>query len=252
MKTKLSILIVDDDHRMTRTLSDIFAMEGYETVEAWSGAEALKAIEANDFDCVLTDVRMPGMNGVEFHRELKQAKPGLPVILMTAYAADEIIRSGLEEGVIGVFDKPLDMAHLLGFFKSLEKQHVIAIVDDDPTFCSTLGAVLERRGFSVNKINDPHLDMNKLASESEVILVDYKLDGTSGLDVIKDIHAQNPGMPMLLISAYKNELTAAIKAAVEINAFAYLYKPLEIPALLETLVDLKKTHLRKVIKSTQA
>ena len=64
-------------------------------MEANSGQQALELARTQPFDCVLTDVRMPGMDGVELHRQLHQVQPGLPVVLMTAYASDEIIRKGL-------------------------------------------------------------------------------------------------------------------------------------------------------------
>jgi CheY-like chemotaxis protein len=180
MSQKLRILIVDDDRRMTHTLADILSLSGYEPVEAWSGPEALEKVRTQTFNCVLTDVRMPDMDGVELHRQLRQAQPGLPVVLMTAYAADEIVRQGLDEGVVDVFDKPLDLNQLLNFFTSLAKNRIVAIVDDDPNFCKTLGDLLQQRGFSVVQITDPHTDVELMASHAQVILLDMKLNKING------------------------------------------------------------------------
>ncbi len=248
MGPKLRILIVDDDRRMTRTLADIFSVVGHESVEATSGAQALELARTQTFDCVLTDVRMPEMDGVELHRQLHLAQPGLPVMLMTAYAADEIIRKGLDEGVVGVFDKPLDVNYLLGFFASLARSRSIVIVDDDPDFCKTLGEILQQRGFSVAQISDPHVEVESITSEAQVILLDMKLNGISGLDVLRDIRRCCPDLPVLMVTAYRQEMSAAIQAALEINAFACLYKPLEIPTLLQTLADIQLKRLRKAIK----
>jgi two-component system response regulator HydG len=244
MDPKLRILIVDDDQRMTRTLADILALSGYEPVEAWSGPQALEQIRAQAFDCVLADVRMPGMDGVEFHRQLRQSQPGLPVVLMTAYAADEIIRRGLDDGVVGVLDKPLNITQLLGFFASLARNRVIAIVDDDPAFCKTLGDILSQRGFSVAQITDPHTDVELMAAESQVILLDMKFDGRGGLEVLKEIRARYPSLPVLLVTGYRQEMAATIQSALEINAYACLYKPLEIPDLLEKLANYQLERLR--------
>jgi two-component system response regulator HydG len=247
MEPKLRILIVDDDQRMTRTLFDILFLAGHTAMSAAFGLEALARIRTQPFDCVLTDVRMPGMDGAEFHRQLRQSQPGLPVILMTAYAADEIIRQGLEEGVVGVLDKPLDIAHLLGFFSSLARNRIIAIVDDDPDFCRTLGDILRQRGFSVAQITDPHADVESMASHSQVILLDMKLNDVKGLDVLKQIRARYPNLPVLLVTGYRQEMAAAIQAALDINAYACLYKPLEIPSLLQTLSQLQLKRLRSAI-----
>jgi CheY-like chemotaxis protein len=191
---------------------------------------------------------MPGMDGVEFHRQVRQSLPGLPVILMTAFTADEVIRRGLEEGAVGVLDKPLDITHLLGFFSSLARNRTIAIVDDDPAFCRTLGDILRQRGFNVTQVTDPHTDMETIASESQVILLDMKLNQINGLDVLKTIRARHPSLPVLLVTGYRQEMAEAVHAALEISAFACLYKPLEIPDLLEKLSHLQLEHLRAALK----
>ncbi|MFZ5909916.1 MAG: response regulator [Chloroflexota bacterium] len=251
MNPKLRILIVDDDRRMTRTLADILSLAGHEAAEAFSAEQAIQLAGAQAFDCVLTDFKMPGMNGVELHRELRQAQPGLPIILMTAYAADELIRQGLDEGIVAAFDKPLDMAQLLHFFALLAKARTVTIVDDDPTFCQTLGDILAGRGFKVARITDPHADMDALIAESQVVLLDMKLNSLSGLDVLKTIRAKYPFLPVLLVTGYRQETAEAIQQALEINAYACLYKPLEIPKLLEMLAGLQLSHLREVISSNE-
>ncbi|HVM71551.1 MAG TPA: response regulator [Anaerolineales bacterium] len=247
MDPKLRILIVDDDQRMTRTLADIFSIAGHQPVEANSGLQALELARAQSLDCVLTDVRMPGMDGVDLYRQLCQIQPGLPVVLMTAYASDAIIRKGLDEGVIGVFDKPLNIGGMLEFFSLLAKSQTIAIVDDDPTFCKTLGDILQQRGFKVSQMCNPHTDVNLITSDAQVILLDMKLDGINGLDILKEIRQDNPDLPVVLVTAYYKEMAAAIQAAMEIKAYTCLYKPLEIPALLQMLADLQLKRLRKAI-----
>lgn len=247
MNPKYRILIVDDDKRMTRTLADILNMAGYEAVEASSGPQALELVRTQPFDCVLTDVRMPEMDGVEFHHQLRQFQPGLPVVLMTAYAADEIIRKGLEEGVVGVLNKPLDISQLLAFFGSLIKHRTIAIVDDDPMFCKTLSDILSQRGFKVTLVTNPHADVELMAAESQVVLLDMKLNNINGLDVLRNIRNRYSSLPVVLITGYRQEMAETIRAALEINAYTCLYKPLAIPELLETLSRIQLERLRYML-----
>lgn len=242
------ILIVDDDRRMTRTLADIFSLSGYEVTEAEFGADALEKVGKMTFDCVLSDIKMPEMDGVELHRRLREIQPGLPVVLMTAFAADELIRLGLDEGVAGVFDKPLDINYLLGFFTSLQKNHTIVIVDDDQAFCKTLDDILCLRGFKVTQITDPHVDVDSFTTNAQVILLDLKFNGINGVDVLKDIRKKNPTLPVLMVTGHRQEMAPAIEAALQINAHACLYKPLEIPKLLQILADLQKVRLRGLLK----
>jgi len=246
----LHILIVDDDRRITRTLSDILKVSGYQTMEASSGPDALEKVRAMKFDCVISDIKMPEMDGVELHRRLREIQPGLPVILMTAYAADILTRQGLNEGVVGVLDKPLDINHLLGFLASLSKNRMIVIVDDDKAFCKTLDDILHQRGFKVTQVTDPHVDVDLMTIDAQVILLDIKFNGINGLDVLKDIRKNNPNLPVLMVTGYRKEMAAAIQAALEINAYACLYKPLEIPQLLQMLAELQNKNLRGLLKST--
>jgi two-component system response regulator HydG len=249
MSPNLKILIVDDDHRMTRTLADILTISGFEAVEVGSGREALDMIALQKFDCVLTDVKMPEMDGVELHRLIHQTQPGLPVILMTAYAAEELIRQGLDDGIVGVFDKPLVMNHLLGFFASLAKNRTIVVVDNDPNFCHTLDDILRQRGFNVCSITDPLTEIESMVSEAQIIMLDIHLNQINGLDVLREIRKRYPILPVLLVTGYGNEMASAIQSAQALNIYACLYKPLEIPQLLELLSKVQLEFLRRLLKS---
>ena len=250
MDQNLHILIVDDDRRITRTLTDILNVSGYQTTEASSGPDALEKARTMTFDCVISDIKMPEMDGVELHRRLHEIQPGLPVMLMTAFASDILTSQGLDEGVVGVLDKPLDINHLLGFLTSLSKNRTVVIVDNDQSFCKTLDDILHQRGFKVAQIHDPHVDVNLMTTDAQVILLDIKFNGISGVDVLKEIRKNNPSLPVLMVTGYRKEMASAIEAALEINAYACLYKPLEIPQLLQMLTELQKKNLRSLLKNT--
>jgi CheY-like chemotaxis protein len=91
MRDATTILVVDDNPSMTKTLADILAVKGFTVHAAFSGAEALEILRTQHIDILLTDVIMPDMNGVALYRQTRKTHPKLVTILMTAYAADEII-----------------------------------------------------------------------------------------------------------------------------------------------------------------
>ena len=247
MSEKLNILIVDDDHRMAKTLADILKVKGFKAEVAHDGLEALKKIEEHHFDSVLTDIKMPQMNGVDFYKAIKNIQPELPVLLMTAYTSDALVREGLEVGAIAVLNKPLDINLLLSFFSSLKKEHSIVIVDDDPQFCKTLGDILHSRNFAVTKVSNPHRVMNVLKPDTQVVLLDMRLNSINGLEVLKKIKAQYPHLPVILVTGYRKEMTSAIKAALEFNFYTCLYKPLQIKELLQVLTQIYHWGLAKVL-----
>jgi DNA-binding NtrC family response regulator len=248
MKTKLKVLIVDDDINMVHTLADILAISGYLPLEANSASEALKIINAKQVDCVLTDVRMGDISGVELFEEIQKLKPDLPVVLMTAYAPDDQIRHGLKIGALGLLTKPLEINLLLNFLTILSNEHCIAIVDDDPAFCKTLAEILDRRGYSVKIISDPNQILEDLNPQVQSVLLDMKLNGAAGHDVLAKIRKKYTEIPVVLITAYRQEMSEAIEKAVALDVFACLYKPLDIPKLIKTLDEILTTRLKGVLE----
>lgn len=113
MNEKPQILVVDDNPPMTDTMVDILKVKGYIAYAAYSGSQALDILREQPVDLLLTDARMPDMNGVELYREARKVHPELITFLMTAYAADDIIDKGLGEGIKTVLTKPLEIDHLL-------------------------------------------------------------------------------------------------------------------------------------------
>ncbi|MDQ1239979.1 MAG: two-component system, NtrC family, response regulator, partial [Thermodesulfobacteriota bacterium] len=81
-----TVLIVDDEKNYLVVLEDLLTEEGYEVLTASSGKEALELIREVPVQTVLTDIKMPEMNGVELMEEIRNLDSGLPIILMTAYA----------------------------------------------------------------------------------------------------------------------------------------------------------------------
>jgi DNA-binding NtrC family response regulator len=171
---------------------------------------------------------------------------------MTAYAADDLIQQGMEAGIVGVLEKPINIVQMLGFFSTLAKNNrTLAIVDDDPAFCATLRDILRKRGYSVELITDPHADLEKMTTEAQVVLLDLKLNSTNGMDVLKKIRDHSPELPVLLVTAFREEMAETIKLAMETSAFTCLYKPLEITEVVRLLEQIQLTRLRKSISKDQ-
>jgi CheY-like chemotaxis protein len=114
------ILIVDDDPSIRYMLSRVLLDEGYATLSAANGREGLETAAAQGVDLVLLDLKMPGMNGQETLRELSLLRPGLPVIIMTAFSGQQ--GEGPLAGVSALLQKPLDFPKLLEVIRKLLSQ----------------------------------------------------------------------------------------------------------------------------------
>ena len=121
MRESTTILVVDDNPSMTKTLADILQVKGFDVYLAYSGAEALEILRSQPVDILLTDVKMPDMDGVALYRETRKTHPNLTTFLMTAYAADDIIQQGLAEGIKTVLTKPLDINFLLSLVSAARR-----------------------------------------------------------------------------------------------------------------------------------
>jgi DNA-binding NtrC family response regulator len=108
VENKGSLLIVDDERSVRDSLSRWFADEGYEVGAAESAAEALTRLAERRWDIALLDIKMPGMDGIELQRKLKEADPELTVIIMTGYASVETAVAALKLGAYDYVTKPLD------------------------------------------------------------------------------------------------------------------------------------------------
>lgn len=112
------ILIVDDESGILYFIKNMFQADGYEVVIARNGEEAIESVKKDMVDLVITDLRMPRMDGMALLRELKRGlAPSLPVIMLTAYASDETAIEAKKLGAFTYMAKPFNVAGLLNVVK---------------------------------------------------------------------------------------------------------------------------------------
>ena len=107
------ILIVEDDEAMREFLCQAISRNGYYVEAVPDGAEALRRVEENHFDLLLTDIRMPGLDGLELARQVRRRYPQLGVLLVTAYVQDALGATDLGGDGIDVLSKPFNLSELL-------------------------------------------------------------------------------------------------------------------------------------------
>jgi len=106
------ILVVDDEKEVTMSLKGFFTALGHDMLTAIDGEEALKIIDSIGLDLILLDVRMPGVNGIQILKHIREKKPKTKVIIITAY--DTEVKEEVEKlGIDGFFAKPIDLSRLL-------------------------------------------------------------------------------------------------------------------------------------------
>ncbi len=107
MNTKPQVLVIDDDAVIGRSFDRVLSRKGYEVSTALTGEEGLKNIESTEYDVVFTDIKMPGMDGLEVAERIKAKCPWTPVVVITGYGTEENEAEASLLGVNGFVHKPL-------------------------------------------------------------------------------------------------------------------------------------------------
>lgn len=107
MRALRKVLVVDDDPVVGKSFDRVLSEKGYEVSTALSGPEALKKLGEEDYDVVFTDIRMPGMDGIEVAERVRSKRPWIPVVIVTGYGTAANEARAKEAGVSGFLRKPL-------------------------------------------------------------------------------------------------------------------------------------------------
>ncbi len=131
--SRANILIVDDDQSIREFLEILLEKEGYHVCSAGSGEEAIQSMRKEDISLVITDVRMPGIDGVTLLKRIKASHPDIPVILITAFASMDSAVAAMKEGAWDYITKPFQIKEIREVVaKALEKRPKPLSLDRDP------------------------------------------------------------------------------------------------------------------------
>lgn len=247
-KAKASILIVDDNIGQCKTMSFILERNGYAVAAADNGPEAIAIVEKSPVDIIFMDIKMPVMNGVEAYKKIKRISPGTKVIMMTAYAVEDLVEEALQEGAYAIIYKPLDIEKVLELVKkAIETKQgaLILVVDDDPGTCTTLKNILVKKNYQVGIAHTGEEAIALVQKRTfDILFIDMKLPTLNGLETYLAIKRICPGTVAVLMTAYHQEMADLVKEAINNHAYACLYKPLnmsELLGLISEILEKKQT-----------
>ncbi len=182
-----TVLIVDDEKNYPLILSAVLEDEGYEILTAGSGFEALDILQGSDIDLVLSDMKMPSMDGIELLENIKDRSPDLPVIMMTAYGTVDKAVEAMEKGAYSYLVKPFDNEKLIIYVKKAISMYQVVKENRQ------LRDAVESR-YSFNNIigkskvmQDMFATIRKVAPTTATVLIEGE-SGTGKELVAKSIH----------------------------------------------------------------
>lgn len=127
MANRFNVLIIDDESEARNVIVRALRKEEVRVLQAACGEEGLEVVAREDVDVVFLDVRLPGLSGIEVLRELKQRKPGIEVIVMTAYGTINLAVQSMKEGAADFLTKPFEHNEIitLSLHKALERRRLL-------------------------------------------------------------------------------------------------------------------------------
>ncbi|MEW6387349.1 MAG: sigma-54 dependent transcriptional regulator [Thermodesulfobacteriota bacterium] len=204
-----TILVVDDEVNYLTVMETLLGEAGYEVLTAPSGLEALKIAGQSDLDLVLTDMKMPKMNGIQLLEEVRRLYPDLPVIIMTAFGTVEKAVAAMKTGAFDYILKPFKNEEILvTVAKALEHRHLLLknrLLSQD----------LEKKYGFPNIVGDSRamqeiLSLVKRVAGSRATVLISGESGTGKELIARAIHQNSPRAPKTFISVNCAALTESL------------------------------------------
>jgi CheY-like chemotaxis protein len=140
MSGELAILVADDNADLLETFAMILKRRGFFVETAENGLSAVDKYKKRRFDVILMDIVMPGMNGVEASRKIKEMHPEAMIILMTGYSDEALLKLARDEGARHIVHKPVKIDHLIELITEAAGDQPVLVIDDEVDVYDSLEA----------------------------------------------------------------------------------------------------------------
>ncbi len=224
-------LIVDDNRSLADNLAEILSDAGGRVDVATLGADALRYAATKSYSVLISDVRMPAMGGAELVHRLRRIDPGLPAVMITAYANNEDLVAAWHEGLLAVLPKPVPIARLIELVSGARRDGLLLLVDEDVELSSKLADALREHGFST--VTSRSLVEAELACEIRpfAALLGAVVPGAGGASSMTSAQQQLRRLPSLLMSEYAPLVPADVRCEASLE-------PLRTKDLLAAIEEL--------------
>ena len=234
------ISIVDNDASVLRTSTLLIESFGFRAAGFESAELFLRSAELHETSCLIVDVRMPGMSGLQLQSKLAALDCKIPIIFITAYDDKASRMRALQAGAVAFLGKPFSDEILLQTIRSAlqgqlgVRKNLISLVDDDESIRRTTTLLIESFGFHAAAFEsaESFLKSGQL-HETSCLIIDIQMPGMNGLQLQSQLAAAGYKVPVVFITAYDKEESR--QQALQAGAVAFLSKPFNDGLLLQTI-----------------
>lgn len=237
-----TIMVVDDNVSLSKTMFNVLKHQGYDVIVSNDGRDAIsKAKENPSIKLVFMDIKMPLMNGVDALKQIKRIIPGAIVVMMTAYAVEELIQEALEEGAYSVLYKPLDLHKIGEIIEKATSEEVgalILVVDDDLSTRTIFERILKKKGYDVISTDRGEKAVTLVEENRiDIIFIDMKLPTINGLETYLQIKKRDQNAIVILITGFAKDMKNLIDEALISSCVTCMEKPVDMWRVLEIVED---------------
>ncbi|PRQ03882.1 Response regulator receiver protein [Enhygromyxa salina] len=240
-----SVLVIDDNTDLAENIGEILSDIGVDVHLATCADDAMACFDDRKWSLVVTDVRMPGIDGIELLALIKERSPGTPVLVMTGYADRETTARAHDSGALAVINKPVDLDALLEMVEHVAAaEKPVLVLEDDVALIGNLTDLLrEEQGVLPHPATNLAL-ARKLAAvvDFRAALIDLRLPDGNGLALARELLRRSDGSRrrVIIITGYPEELSQAVRddAQIDDDRLVVLAKPFQVPNLLEYLREM--------------
>jgi DNA-binding response OmpR family regulator len=228
------VLIVDDDTDHAESLAEVLEISGHGSELVFTGEAAIERFRRADFDLVLLDVKLPGLNGIETFHALKRLRPTARVMMMTGYSVEELVAQAIEGGALGVLYKPFGPTQVLDALRRVTQLGKILLADDDPDFVESIVPILEGAHYEVDVASTGAEAFDKLMrGRVDCLLLDLHLLVLSGPELYAHLVRAGHQVPTILVTG--GRLDGDEDMLLHSRANGLLLKPFDPSVLLAAI-----------------
>jgi len=255
---KFKVLVIEDDETALMQLSRVVRKEGFEVFEAGNGAIGLDIFDKENPEIVITDLKMPGIGGLEVLHTVKNKNPNTQIIIITAFGEIDVAILAIRKGAIDYIKKPIDLEQLiLALGRAREKAILntdmpifpsILLAEDDESARFSLKRVLRKEGWNVDEAANGAIAVEHFKKHKyDIVLLDIKMPKKDGLTALKEMKEVSEDFEAIILTGYGNESDAI--QSMRSGAINFLKKPIDLEQMLISVEKaIEKLTLKRALK----
>jgi len=246
-KSRTKILIIDDDESVRNLLQITLEEEGFDTHTASDGKEGVEKLETESFDVLLSDIKMPIMDGMKLLKTAKILNPDIAAILITGYPSIETVMEARKFLAFDYIVKPFDPNIVLNCIQAalskrrtaselkenIQKPRVL-VVDDEPMITDLFKVSLEEEGYFIEGVNSAKEAVDRfMFGNFNVVITDVNMPDMDGVTLLDKLKTIKPEVAVIVITGFPSVNTAI--ETMRLGAYDYITKPIDPDVVINVI-----------------